>query len=162
MARAIARARGSSPYSRRIRAISASSASLRKSAAVGPDLLHAHVERTVGREGKAAVRSVQLHRRDADIERDGVDEADAAFAKHAVHLAEPLFDERQIGVRDERSAGFDRIGVTIESNHSSRPHPKQRARVAACSKSAVDRRFTRLDRHSGQHFVEKHRHVRRL
>ena len=67
-----------------------------------PRLLHAHVERTVGREGKAAVRSVHLHRRNADIERDGVDEADAALCEHAVHLAEPLFDQSQAGVRDER------------------------------------------------------------
>jgi len=49
-------------------------------------LAHAHVERTVGLEGKAAVRPIQLHRRHADIERDAIDQADAAFRQHPVHL----------------------------------------------------------------------------
>ena len=44
-------------------------------------LAHPHVERTVGLERKAALGTVELHRADADIERDGVDQADAALGQ---------------------------------------------------------------------------------
>ena len=102
IARATERARGSSPYSLMTRAISASSPSLRNSAAVMPGLRHAHVERAVGLEREAAVGAVELHRRHADVERDAVDRADAARGEHAVHLAEIFLDQGQrSGVRDE-------------------------------------------------------------
>ena len=46
---------------------------LTTSAAVSAGLGHAHVERAVGAEGKAAIGLVELHRRDADVEHDAVD-----------------------------------------------------------------------------------------
>ena len=113
-------------------------------------MLHAHVERAVGLEREAAVGAVELHRADADIERDGVDEADAALGEHAVHLAEALFDQGQSRVRDERPACLDRIGVAIEADHSSRPRREHGARVAACSEGAVDQRIAVVDAQAPQ------------
>ncbi len=46
-------------------------------AAPGP--LHAHVERPVEAEGKAALRLVELHRRHADVERDSVERPKLLF-----------------------------------------------------------------------------------
>ena len=139
--------------------MSASSAEFRNSAAVSPDLRHPHVERAVGLEREAAVGAVELHRADADIERDGVDQADAALGERAVHLAEALLDQGQARVRDERPSRFDRIGVAIEADHSSRPRREHGARVAARSEGAVDHGLAVVDGERGDDFVDQHRHM---
>ena len=124
-----------------------------------PGLAHPHVERTVGREGKAAVRPIELHRGDADIEGDGVDLPDAAISQHSVHLAEAFVDKGEAGVRDERTALVDRIGVAIERNHPPRPRPEHGARVAASSERAVDRGVAFAQGECGDHLVDQHRHM---
>ena len=91
----------------------------------------------------------------------GVDEPDAPLFENVVHLAEAVFYQGQAGIRDERSTGFDRLGVAIESDHSSRPHLEHGARVAARSKRSIDSRFARLDGHCANHLVKEDRHVRR-
>ncbi len=58
-------------------------------------LRHPHVERAVGLERKTAVGAVELHRGYADIERDGIDEANAALGERTVHLAEALLDQQE-------------------------------------------------------------------
>ena len=88
-----------------------------------------------------------------------IDEADAALGKHAVHLAEPLLDQRQPRVRDERPASLDRVGVAIEADHPSRPRREHGARVAACSESAVNHRLAAVKRERGDNFTDQHRHM---
>src|SRR5688572_12836915 len=56
---------------------------------------HAHVERTVGLEGEAALGPVELHRRDADIESDAVDRLHAAVGKRLTHPGKALRHKRQ-------------------------------------------------------------------
>ncbi len=75
--------------------ISASSASgsvLTASAALGPGLFHAHVERTFAAEGEAALGLVELHRRNAEVEGHAVDRGDAFAGQQRVHRAEAAFD----------------------------------------------------------------------
>ena len=76
-------------------ASSASSASFTRSAADGPLRLHAHVERAGGAEGEAALGLVELHRRDAEIERHAVDVLDAFGRQKLGHVAEAAFDQAQ-------------------------------------------------------------------
>ncbi len=120
---------------------------------------HAHVEGAVALERKAALSAIELHRADADIECNRIDEADSALGEQAIHLAEPLLDQRQSRVRDERSSFLDRIGVAIEADHSSRSRQKHCTRVAACSKGAVDYRFAALQLERGNRFADQHRHM---
>ncbi len=56
---------------------------------------HAHVERTVQAERKAALALVQLHRRDAEIEHDPVDRVVATSVRHRLQIGEPVLDQRQ-------------------------------------------------------------------
>ena len=78
-------------------------------------LAHPHVERAVGLEREAALGAVELHRADADIERDGVDEADAALGERAVHLAEALLDQLR------RGSGTSDLPASIASGSRSKP-----------------------------------------
>ena len=85
---------------------------------------HPHVERAVGLERKAALGAVELHRADADIERDGVDEADAALGQRPVHLREALLDQGA-------GAGPGRANVPPSIASGSRSKPITRPAPAA-------------------------------
>ena len=87
-----------------------------------PDLRHAHVERAVVLEREAALGLVDLHRADADIERDRVDLADAALGQRPVHLAEPLLDQGQ-AVASGTSDGPAAIASGSRSKPITRPAP---------------------------------------
>ena len=69
-------------------ASSSSSVPLTTSAALGPLLRHAHVERAVGLEGEAALGLVELHGGDADVEHDAVDRGDALLDGCRVQIGE--------------------------------------------------------------------------
>ncbi len=50
-----------------------------------PGALHAHVERAVEAEGKAALRLVELHGGHADVEHDAVKGCEIVFARRRLH-----------------------------------------------------------------------------
>src|SRR5690606_35891307 len=74
--------------------------------------LHAHVERAVVTERKAALRLVELHRGDAYVEDDAVDLA----LGRRVERGEAAMDEPEppADLRLQHPAGRNRIGVAVD------------------------------------------------
>ena len=104
-----------------------------------PVLAHPHVERPVGLEGEAALGLVELHRGDADIERDAVDRVDVAVGKRLTHPGETLRHKRQaLPARGQRLAIPDRFGIAIESEDAGRPFVEDGLGVSARAERAVD------------------------
>src|SRR3546814_21173873 len=62
-------------------------------------LRHAHVERAILLEGKAACVAVELHRRPADVADAAVDRVDAALAEQPAALAEAAVHPRPASAR---------------------------------------------------------------
>ena len=117
---------------------------------------HAHVERPVGAEGEAAIGLVELHRRDADVEHDAVDLSLGKFVeprKRSMHQLQPAGK-----CRSEIRAGLDRVGITIDRDDVG-AGGKQRSRVAARAKGAVDDRLAGAGFERGRDLVEKDRSV---
>ena len=81
---------------------------------------HAHVERSVVAEREAALRLVELHRRDAEIEQDAVDRLMPEPARDVIEIREAVFGECQApgGLFDQRIARSDRIPIAIDPDHA--------------------------------------------
>ena len=80
---------------------------------------HAHVERTVEPERKAALGLVELHRRHADVEHHAVDGLVAELARHRVEIGEPVLDQREAAadLQDQPGAVRDRGLVAVDADH---------------------------------------------
>ena len=109
---------------------------------------HAHVERPVEPERKAALGLVELHRGHAEIEHDAVDRRVAELARDPVELGEALLDQRepsarrlhQVGAARHRAAvavdgddlrigrGEDRAGYSRRRRRCRRYRRRRRAR----------------------------------
>ena len=84
----------------------------------GPShFVHAHVEGAVGLEGKAARRSVQLHRRQAQIQGNAVHPVDADTIKQPRHVAVAPVDDREAARIPALHMGAapHRIGVAVDT-----------------------------------------------
>ena len=105
-----------------------------------PVLLHAHVERTGGTEGKAAVGLVELHRRDTEIERDAVDILDAFGRQELGHVAEAALDQTQARriALGQHLASRNRVGITVDGDHLAIRTIEHRGRVAARAERAIE------------------------
>ena len=127
-----------------------------------PLLGHPHVERPVPLEGEAPFGLVELHRGDADIERDAVDLVDAVQGKRLTHPGKTLRNKRQAPpVRSRQSLALsDRVGIAIEGDDSGSSLIENGLGVAAGAERAVDMGFAGGDGERFEHFVEKDRHVR--
>jgi hypothetical protein len=125
-------------------------------------LRHPHVERPVGLEGEAALGTIELHRGDADVERDAVHGVDAAIGKRLTHPGETLRNQRQAppARSRQRLAFLYRIGVAIEGVDAGRSFLENGPGVAAGAESAVDMGLAGLRIEAGDHFGEKHGDVR--
>ena len=66
-----------------------------RSAALGPLLLHAHVERPLVAEREAALGLVDLHRRHADVEHDAVERIETLRLRDLVEVAEASRNQHQ-------------------------------------------------------------------
>ncbi len=121
-------------------------------------LAHAHVERAVGREGEAAMRLVELHRRDADIHHHAVDLRDPRCRHDVEHFGEAVrvqHEARRIFARFGPGApGGDRIGIAIEGMDR-RAAFEQRAGIAAGAEGGVDHDVARLRVERLDHLVEE-------
>ena len=81
---------------------------------------HAHVERSVDAEGKAARGLVELHRRDADVEDDAVERREALRARDLLELRKARFNKRQPSAHlvDERWPARTAVGIAVEREHA--------------------------------------------
>src|SRR5581483_11808807 len=95
---------------------------------------HAHVERAVEAEREAALRGVELHRRDAEIEHDAVD---AGCLRDPFEVAEAILGERQ-AVIGERAAERDGVRIAVDGDDLAIRLREDGAAVAAGAKRGVD------------------------
>jgi hypothetical protein len=103
-------------------------------------LAHAHVERPVLAERKAAFGLVELMGRYAQIERNSVDPAGQLMRQQVPHVPEPALDQRKPAAvaLDQFLAAFDRRAVPVDAPHPAVGGLQQRAAVAAGTERAVD------------------------
>ena len=96
-------------------------------------IAHAHVERTVVAERKAALRLVELHRGDAEIADHAVDQRMAVSLRHLIETGEALLHQNQpaAGFLHQIGAARDRARVPIDADHSGVGRRQDRAGVAA-------------------------------
>ena len=87
------------------------------SAADRPVRLHAHVERRVEPQRKAARRLVELHRRNPDVQDDAVGSLDAEALRNRLEIAEARLHKFQppLGRSDKRRAGLNGRRIAIEA-----------------------------------------------
>ena len=104
--------------------------------ALGP---HAHVERAVVAEGKAAARGVELHRGDAEIEHDAVD-ASKPWRAQLIEIGEAVLDQRQPALRAALKVltQRQRTGVAVDADDLAVGRGENDARIAAGAEGGVD------------------------
>src|SRR5262249_22274977 len=124
----------------------------------GPALVHSHVERGGGAEGKAALVLIELHRRHAEVERHAVDFVDALGRQQFGHVAEASFDQaqpRRVAL-SHCLAGGDRVGIAVDRDDLALGAIEHGAGVATGAERAVEvaaavRRAQRVHDLAGQH-----------
>src|SRR5205823_3204088 len=114
---------------------------------------HAHVERAVEAERKAAVGIVELLRGDADVERDAGDRIGRYRANQPLHVAEAAFDQIQSAGMPggEGSAALQRFGIAIDAEDAAARRFQQPGAVTAAAKGAVHISFAIARRERRQH-----------
>ena len=130
----------------------------------GTCLRHAHVERAVAHEGKAARCLIQLHGGNAKIERHPVG-AGKALARNDGFNAriEPLHQVQAFGkFRRQRLARRDGGGITVDAHHRARRRLEQATRIAAGAEGAVDINAAVPGRQHLDDFREHHRAMPRV
>ncbi len=112
-----------------------------------PVAAHAHVERAVEAERKAALGLVELHRRDAEIEHDAVDRVVAKLPRDRCEgwRSGPRTSMSRPPAASTRSApARDRALVAIDADDAAIGRRQNRARIAAGAERA--RRYRRRRR----------------
>ena len=103
-------------------------------------LPHAHVERAVETERKAAAGLVELHRGHADVHHDAVDAIDALRRADLGEIGEAVLDQRQParGAFDQLGAACDGSAVAIDRNQPGSRNIEDGAAVAARAEGGID------------------------
>jgi hypothetical protein len=103
-------------------------------------LAHAHVERTVETEREAAFGLIELHRRDADIHHDAIDERLALRGTHIGEIGEAILDQRETTVRcvDQIETTGDGGPVAIDGDDAGSLGRENGAGIAACAECGID------------------------
>ena len=121
---------------------------------------HAHVERPVGGEGEAALRILELVRRQAEIEHDAVETRDARIAEQLRHVAEAAGEHGEPGFPGGQPAPpCDRGRVAVEREHATGAGRQDRPGVAAGAEGRVQIDAARAHGERRQHLRQKHRDV---
>ena len=159
MAAAILRDLVSWPYSKIRSASSFSGSSLTRSAAVGARIAHPHVERSVLPVAEAALRTIELHRGDPEVEEHTVDRT----------VDDLLIDLGETGADGVEALAEDREplprhceggGVAIDADEPAYTGGEQRFRVTAGAERHVDHRPPAPE--EPDHLADHDRVVRRV
>jgi hypothetical protein len=121
--------------------------------------VHAHVERAVGAERKAALGPRQLHRRNAEVERHAIGGGDTAQAQQFGHVAEAALDQLQAPGEAARQIGAvgDRLRIAVDAPHRAIRRLEQRPGITAAAEGAVDIDAAVARRQRLQHLAQQHR-----
>src|SRR4029077_3131650 len=101
---------------------------------------HAHVDWAVVAEGESALRLVELHRGDAEIEQDPSDSCVPEPARNLFEIGESLLDhgEPATGLLDQPKPARYGIAVAVDADNPRARHVEDRPRVPAGAEGAVD------------------------
>ena len=101
---------------------------------------HAHVERPIEAEGEAALRRIELHGGDAEVEHHAVDFRETGVARGVVEIGEAIFDQHEPSIRrlHQVRAQRDSALVAIDADDFAIGRDQDRARIAAGAESRVD------------------------
>src|SRR6476620_8177176 len=101
---------------------------------------HAHVERSVETERKAAFRGVELHGRDAEIEHDAIDRVVPRLTGDRVEIGKSIFDQGQaaLSLLDQIGAARDGTLIAIDGDKFAVGGRENSARIAAGTEGAID------------------------
>ena len=127
-----------------------------------PALLHPHVERPVGAEREAALRLVELHRGDADVEDDAVERQHFLARRLGGEIRETRLrkSEPPAELLHQRRTGGDRFRIAVERQHPRvRRRFENRARISARAECAVEIFSARARFERGEGFCTKHGNV---
>src|SRR5690606_24665049 len=104
----------------------------------------------------AALRLVELHGRNADIEHDGIDR----LSRDGVEFGEPAMHEPQFSgpAGFQRPAGSDRLGIAIDGDDRSAALQK-RSRIATGPECAVNDGLALDCAKRSKDLIEKNRNV---
>src|SRR5262249_41851637 len=130
-------------------------------ARAGPFFAHAHVERPFLHEGEAALRLIELHRGDTEIERDAVDGFDSLPVHDLVHGAKAAGDELQPAreLRSKRATCRDRLGIAIDGDDLAFRSFEDGFAVTASAERPVDDDCAGLRLKRVKHLREHHGNV---
>jgi hypothetical protein len=105
-----------------------------------PVAAHAHVERPVAAKGKAALRLVDLHGRNAEIEQHAVERGKAVIARRFVEIGEALLYEHEPALHLGHKIGAESDSglVSIQSDDTAIRGFEDRARMPARAERAVE------------------------
>src|SRR5215475_2243369 len=109
--------------------------------------LHAHIERTVEAEREAALGGIELHRGNAEVERDPVDRFDSEACRNLVERREAALRDREPAAKliDQIGGARDRALVAVDRQHPAVGRGEDRARIAAGPEGPVDVDAARSD-----------------
>ena len=126
-----------------------------------PGFRHAHVERAVGLERESALRLVELHGGDADVEDDPVRAREPGFGGVALHVAEAALAKRQsAGMRaEQRKPATDGRGIAVDGDDAAGAGLEQGGRVAARAEGCVNEVLSADRLQCLQHLGEQHGNV---
>ena len=101
---------------------------------------HAHVERPVEAEGKSALRLIELHGGDAEVEHHAVDRCEAGVARHLIEIGKLVLDQCQPAIRrlHQVRPKRDRALVAIDADHACLGGGENGAGIAAGAEGGVD------------------------
>src|SRR5690606_25093565 len=126
--------------------------------------IHAHVQWAVLKEAESARRIVHLRRRDAEIEQQAVDTADAALVENPLELGEAGMEELEPIVAPaalQQAAGRDGVGIAVQRHQAPAlaQYVEDPPAVAATAERAVDIDAVRAHPQGGDRLGGKHRNV---
>ena len=136
----------------------------RAGAAFRGGTFHAHVQRPVGAEGKAALGLVELHGGHAEIQRHAVQRRLQPVGQQGLHVAEAALDDLQApGVTGRQfAAARHGAGIAVDAPDGAVGGLQDRAAVAAGAEGAVNVNGAVARRQGFQHFLQQDRLVRSL
>jgi hypothetical protein len=127
-----------------------------------PGACHAHVERPVGHEGKAAPGLIELHGRNPHVERDAIHRRDAALVEQGLHITETPFNEGETAAKFlfDYPPARQRFGVPVDRIDLAIGFLENGPRIAARPERSIDIDPAIFGRQTVEHIAKHHRHMK--
>src|SRR5262249_26397157 len=124
----------------------------------GAPTAHAHVERPVEPERKAAAGGIELHGRNAQIKHDAIDKVVSGFVRDSVEIGETILGQHQAAVRllDQVGGTCNGTLIAVDADHFAISRGKNGARIATGAEGAIDENaavmdIEKIDRGAAEH-----------